>query len=336
VQDWQITLTDFPRGDYDVRVDCSVPEKFTSTITVPTSSFPPVLDVHTNQTFRLLYCDRASGTTGPATLSLYRTAQGPDDPNKLSLSDTAMSFHLSLQQGDFPPGDYQLTATCASSDTPPFTATPLTLSSGQLPPGPTPTPTATATPTAPATPTPTATPTEPAGKVSAQITGCSAQDTNAYNCELQVQLPALSINTVFSVDVAGAAFANPSGNDRPEVTTSQGCDVPPLPSPYLATGDHYTRYAVNISSGGCQAGAVVTIKEAVAGMPGGTITQTVTVPGLNAATATFQLPAALATSTPTVATATPTPRPSGTAEPTATATPRPTEAVTPATTATGR
>jgi hypothetical protein len=51
----------------------------------------------------------------------------------------------------------------------------------------------------------------------------------------------LPINTVFSVDIGGGTFANPGGADRPQVTASQGCDVPPLPAPYLATGDHYTR-----------------------------------------------------------------------------------------------
>jgi hypothetical protein len=103
--------------------------------------------------------------------------------------------------------------------------------------------------------TATATPTHPAGRVTAQITGCSAQGADGYACALQVRLgPALPVDTVLSVDIGGGAFANPSGADRPQVTASQGCDVPPLPSPYLAAGDRYTRYQVNISTGGCQAG----------------------------------------------------------------------------------
>ncbi len=147
---------------------------------------------------------------------------------------------------------------------------------------------------------------------------------------------ALPVDTVLSVDVGGGAFAKPSGADRPEVTTSQGCDVPPLPSPYLATGDRYARYNVNISSGGCQAGSVVTFREAVAGTAGATIAQAVTVPGWETATTSFVLPQAVATPTATVAVASPTPRPTEGIAPTATATPRPTEPVTPTPIATGR
>jgi hypothetical protein len=160
----------------------------------------------------------------------------------------------------------------------------------------------------PATPTPTPTATHPAGQVTAQLTGCSAQGGDVYACALQVRLgPALPVNTVFSVDIGGGAFANPSGGDRPDVTSSPGCEVPPLASPYLATGDRYTRYQVNISAGGCQAGAEVTFREAVAGTAGATITQAVTVPGFNTATASFVLPAAPATPTATPLAATPTP-----------------------------
>jgi hypothetical protein len=90
----------------------------------------------------------------------------------------------------------------------------------------------------PATPTSTPTATHPAGQVSAKITGCLAQGGDVYACALQVRLgmpPA--VNTVFSVDIGSGAFANPSDGDRPQVTASQGCDVPPLPSPYLTTGE---------------------------------------------------------------------------------------------------
>ncbi len=205
------------------------------------------------------------------------------------------------------------------------------------PASPTPTATPSASPTAPGTPTPAATATGPAGKVTAQITDCSAQGANDYTCALQVRLgAALPVDTVVSVDVGGGTFANPSGADRPEVTSSQGCDVPPLPSPYLATGDRYSRYAVNISSGGCQAGAELTFREVVAGTAGATITQAVTVPGWETATASFVLPQAVATPTPTVAAATPTPRPTEAAKLSATATARPTETVKPTPTAAGR
>jgi hypothetical protein len=195
---------------------------------------------------------------------------------------------------------------------------------------PTPTPTAAATPTSAATPTPTATVTGPAGRVTAQITSCSAQGANVYACALQVTLGGpLAVNTVFSVGIGGGTFANPSGGDRPQVTATHGCTVPPLPSPYLAENATYTRYDVNISTGGCPAGAVVTISEAVAGTAGATITQSVTVPGLDAGTASFVLPAAVATPTPTRPAVTPTPRPTEAATPTPTATARPTDTVKP-------
>jgi hypothetical protein len=186
--------------------------------------------------------------------------------------------------------------------------------------------TATATPTLAATPTATASPTHSGGKVTAQITGCSAQGADVYACALQMRLgPTLPVNTVFSVDIGGAQFSNPGGEDQPAVTSSQGCAYPPLPSPYLATGDQYLRYQVNISTGGCQTGAELTFKEAIAGSAGATITQAVTVPGFNTATATFQLPAAEATPTPTprpaTATASVTPRPMEAATSTAKATP---------------
>jgi hypothetical protein len=91
-----------------------------------------------------------------------------------------------------------------------------------------------------------------------------------------------------------------------------------LPSQYLETGDHYPRYQVNISSSGCQAGAEVTIRQAMAGTGGATITQAVTVPGFN--TATFVLPAAAARPTaPPLAT--PTPQPTVTRPVTAAAVP---------------
>jgi hypothetical protein len=77
------------------------------------------------------------------------------------------------------------------------------------------------------------------------------------------------------------------------VTAFQGCQGPPLPSPYLAAGNgSYTRYDVNIGPGGCSAGAVLAFGEAVTGAAGATITQPVTVPGLGASTVTFVLPQA--------------------------------------------
>ena len=100
----------------------------------------------------------------------------------------------------------------------------------------------------------------------------------------------LAVNTVFSVGIGGGGFANPSGGDRPQVTAIHNCQVPPLPSPYLAGNGSYTRYDVNIGPGGCTPAAVVTFGEAVTSAAKATITQPVTVPGLGASTATFVLP----------------------------------------------
>jgi hypothetical protein len=122
-----------------------------------------------------------------------------------------------------------------------------------------------------------------------------------------VTLPALAVDTVFSVDIGGGGFANPSGGDRPQVTAFDGCQVAPLPSPYYPGDDGYYHYDINISSGGCTAGAAVTLSEAVTGAAGATITQAVTVPGIGATTATFVLPPAAATPTAARAAATPTP-----------------------------
>jgi hypothetical protein len=102
--------------------------------------------------------------------------------------------------------------------------------------------------------------------------------------------PPLAVNTVFLVNIGGGGFANPSGGASPQVTASPGCQHPPNPSPYLAENGSYTRYDVNISTGGCTAGAVVTFGEAVTGPAGATITQPVAVPRYGASTATFKLP----------------------------------------------
>jgi hypothetical protein len=136
--------------------------------------------------------------------------------------------------------------------------------------------------------------------VSAQITSCTVQGGGVYGCTLQVTLNApLIINTVLSVGISGATYSNPSGIDMPAVVSSPGCVNPPLPSPYLLVGNAYTRFDVNISTGGCAAGAVITFAEAVAGALGARITQTVTVPGLGSASASAVLPAAPPTPTPT-------------------------------------
>jgi hypothetical protein len=253
------------RANYDVKVDWSLGGGSINMLTVPANAFPPLLTIRADRQDRWLYCDRDLQLTSPATLIL--AAQTPNPPTPLSVTGSDRTIILTLQPDYFPAGDYQLTATCLSGDTPPFTATPLTLSSSQI----------------------------PTQKVTAEITGCSAQGGNAYTCGLQVTLGApLAVNAVFSVGIGGGGFANPSGGDRPQVTAIQNCQVPPLPSPYYPGNAGYDRYDVNISTGGCTADAVVTFGEAVTGAPGATITQPVTVPGLGASTATFVLPQAAA------------------------------------------
>jgi hypothetical protein len=248
------------RANYDVRVDCSLGGGQNDTVTVLANAFPPALTIRADQQDRWLYCDGPSQLKSPATLSL--AAQTPNAPKPLTVTGSGETLVLPVQSDYFPLGDYQLTATCLSSDTPPFMATPLTLSSSQI----------------------------PTRKVAAEITGCSAQGGSAYACALQVTLGApLAVNTVFSVGIGGGGFANPSGGDRPQVTAIHNCQVKPLPSPYLAENGSYTLYDVNIGPGGCTAEAVVTFGEAVTGAAGATITQPVTVPGLGAGTATFVL-----------------------------------------------
>ena len=101
----------------------------------------------------------------------------------------------------------------------------------------------------------------------------------------------LAVDTVFSVNIGGSEFANPSDGDRPQVTAYYGCPKAPLPSPYLAgKNGNYARYDVNISTGGCTGGAVVTLSELVTGRGGALISQQVTVPGLGAGNVTFVLP----------------------------------------------
>jgi hypothetical protein len=127
--------------------------------------------------------------------------------------------------------------------------------------------------------------------VSAKIAGCSGRTgNNAWGCALDVTLPSLSVDTVFSVDIGGGGFTNPSGVDRPQVIAFKGCQVAPIPSPYYAGNGGYNHYDVNISTGGCTDGAVVVLEEAVTAAAGATITQSVTVPGLNTSTDTFELP----------------------------------------------
>ena len=120
------------RGSYDVRLDCLMSGGATRSLTVPASAFPPALAIRKGgQLHMFLYCDRDQHLTSPATLSL--AAQTLNAPAPLSVTGSDGTLVLNVNPDYFPNGDYQLTATCASSDTPPFMATPLTLSSSQIP-----------------------------------------------------------------------------------------------------------------------------------------------------------------------------------------------------------
>ena len=224
------------------------------------------------------------------------------------------------------------TATTASTASPPAatataTATATAATATPVPPTPTLTPTA-AAPTAtagPPSPTPT---TAPAGTVTAEVTACQAQGGagGGYACTLRVTLGGtVPVDTVLTVTLGGATFADPGGDGARPAVAAAGCVNTPLPSPYFApAGGPDTRYDVNISTGGCAAGAVLTVTEAVAGAAGASTTHTVAVPGFAPAQATFTLPAqAAGTPSPAAGTATPTPARTATPPPAPTATPAP-------------
>ena len=257
------------QGSYDVILECAAGNALTI-LPVPDSAFPPALTARTDRRDRWLYCDRAPQVQLKSLFVLELAALTPNAPPLLALSGTpdSRSIIMTVPTDYFPPGDYLLTATCASnvSNDPklPWKATPLALSSSQI----------------------------STREVIAEITGCSAQVGKPYACALQVTLgEPLAVDTVFSVNIGGSEFANPSDGDRPQVTAYYGCPKAPLPSPYLAdkNGNH-TRYDVNISTGGCTGGAVVTFSELVTGPGGAPISQQVTVPGLGAGNVTFVLP----------------------------------------------
>jgi hypothetical protein len=251
---------------------------------------------------RRVTCDAISrDLMVPLELRIFPTAEGPNSPNRKMFQSpgTDRTVEGRLFRTDFPAGDYEVTATCSSSDTPPITAAPITFRTTDLP-----------------------------LPMSAQLHCQPAQSSGVYQCELQVRLKApVSDNTVMSVAISGATYSNPNILDHPTVDSSSGCVNPPIPSRYLLVGTAYTRFDVNVSTGGCAAGAVITLTEAVAGSSGATITQTVTVPGLGSASASATLPAAplpIPSPTPSsMPTPTPTTTPTSPATPRPTATPRP-------------
>ncbi|MBV9580112.1 MAG: hypothetical protein JO057_16110, partial [Chloroflexi bacterium] len=161
------------RGNYDVDLQCTMGGTRTVSGVVPASAFSPVLGISTGSGGQLSCnnIDQFGQLTSPRTVSL--AAQTPGAPAPLTATGSGKTLVLTVQPDYFPSGNYQLTATCASSETPPFTAVPLTLSSSQIPTG-GPTATPTASPTSPAAPTPTATatasPTSPATGTSTATT----------------------------------------------------------------------------------------------------------------------------------------------------------------------
>jgi hypothetical protein len=158
--------------------------------------------------------------------------------------------------------------------------------------------------------------------VAAEVVVCQPQSAAGdYTCTLRVTFGgALAIDTVWRVNLDGAGFLTASGS--PQVSGAEGCAFPPNPSPYYPGAD----YDVNISTDGCQAGAVVTLTEAVTGTAGASTTHTVSgLSGTNMDTArvSYVLPTGPA-GTPTVPTAAAgeaSPTPSPTPARTATATP---------------
>jgi hypothetical protein len=256
------------QGSYDVTLECAAGNALTM-LPVADSAFPPALTLRTNPKDRWLYCDRSPQVQLKSPFVLELAALTPHAPDlEVSGAPDRRTIVLTIKPNIFPPGDYLLTATCASnvSNDPelPWKATPLVLSSSQI----------------------------PTLEVLAEITGCSAQVGKPYACALQVTLgEPVTVDTVLSVNIGGSEFANPSDGDRPQVAAHDGCPNAPLPSPYLTDKNgSYTRYDVNISPGGCTGGAVLTFRELVTGPGGAPISQQVTVPGLGVGNGIIVLP----------------------------------------------
>jgi hypothetical protein len=160
--------------------------------------------------------------------------------------------------------------------------------------------------------------------VSAEVVSCEAQSgAGDYTCTLQVTFGGpLEINTVWRVALGGAEFLTTSGS--PGVSGSTGCAYPPNTSPYYP-GAYYD---VNISTDGCQSGAVIVLTEAVTGTAAASTTHSISAqPGqggtaIGTAQASYALPAGPA-GTPTPAAASLTPTPAVTSTPTAAASPTP-------------
>jgi hypothetical protein len=171
--------------------------------------------------------------------------------------------------------------------------------------------------------------------VTAEVVECVPQGTaGEYTCTLQVSFEGpLEINTVWRVALTSAALPT---TGAPQVSSAQGCTFLPNPSPYYL-GSYYD---INISTDGCQTGAIITITESVTGTAGVSTNHSVSgISGtsMGTAQANYTLPAEPAgTPTPTTGAASPTPAAAaaGAASPTPTASTTPTASPTPVRTAT--
>ena len=171
-----LTATYSRSADYDVGLACSNNDGSIGTLTVPAYDFPPPgsmgpasgLTIGSQTDYHSLSCTLEPWPQ-PVTLSLAAQTPGAPQPLTITASGSTGSITLPVPPGYFPPGDYQLQATCTTTDGVghQYSAAPLTFAWSQLPAGPTSTPTATLaptltpTPTAPPPSTPTAGPTPP-------------------------------------------------------------------------------------------------------------------------------------------------------------------------------
>jgi hypothetical protein len=141
LQSWQgggpvnLPRTQFPPGDYDVRVVCETADGLISSLTIPTSALGAVIALSLREAEDRPHdlrtqvdCHPIESVSQPLTLSIFPSAQ-PNSPDRLNAtSGPDGTIQYPVRRGQFSPGGdpvygYELTATCGSSDTPPWTAT---------------------------------------------------------------------------------------------------------------------------------------------------------------------------------------------------------------------
>jgi hypothetical protein len=140
-----LSRTQFPSGTNDVRVDCtSTSNGMTSSLTtIPAGAPAPppaAVALRFDGASSTIYCTAQESVTRPLTLNIFPTDVGPTSPGRqTAVSGEDGTIQSRYGRDDFPrfPGvdAYNLTATCASSNTPPLMATPITFSTGDLPEG---------------------------------------------------------------------------------------------------------------------------------------------------------------------------------------------------------